>query len=549
MHEGVADALAALWNGDPEIGESVRPGQPYLRSLASARVFPDDVAPDPHETGLIYGGLLWDLVQSLTAQELGRILIAGLPFLPPRPEPHDFAQALVSGDQALNGGAHAAEIDARAFARGLENPFPPEFQGEIVEGTPESRSLGNDGFHFWIFYEFPGSSRVTFQTTGTGDVDLYAAPLALSDDLGNYLASEGFTSQESVSFEAFTFPSVHADDAYVVIVQDYPDDLVASSYTLSVATALPPAQIPIPGSLSSALASADEIDLFVIAGTAGQVVRVAVQSTTPGLDLVAAVFDPKTPDLLGADDDSGPGLDPLIQGARFPATQPYALAVLSRLGDVDPGVGAGGYSISLSPCNNSGANTDGDLLVDACDQDDDNDDFIDDLDVAPGDAALCTDLDADGCDDCSTGAFDPFDDGPDFDGDAVCDAGDVDPDNDGCSGAGDPAPLGPSVDPDLDFLGADCDNCPSFANADQADADLDGRGDDCECGDQNADGLNTVSDLVAINRAIFTPALVTPLCDANGDGLCDVGDIVAVNVEIFSPGSTSTCARQPFPGP
>jgi hypothetical protein len=93
------------------------------------------------------------------------------------------------------------------------------------------------------------------------------------------------------------------------------------------------------------------------------------------------------------------------------------------------------------------------------------------------------------------------------------------------------------------------DNCPFHASADQTDTDGDGRGDPCECGDQNGDGHNTVADLVAINRAIFSRGLITELCDANNDGACSVGDIVAANAEIFSPGSTSTCGRQPVPEP
>src|SRR5262249_60828325 len=93
------------------------------------------------------------------------------------------------------------------------------------------------------------------------------------------------------------------------------------------------------------------------------------------------------------------------------------------------------------------------------------------------------------------------------------------------------------------------DNCPYFSNPPQTDTDLDGRGDACECTDQNGDGRNSVADLVAINTAIFNPALATPLCDGNDDGKCNVNDIVAANVEIFSPGNSSTCARQPVPGP
>jgi hypothetical protein len=104
-------------------------------------------------------------------------------------------------------------------------------------------------------------------------------------------------------------------------------------------------------------------------------------------------------------------------------------------------------------------------------------------------------------------------------------------------------------DSDADGVGEGQDPCPFWAQASSADADADGRGDECECGDQNGDGLNTVSDMVAINLAIFDPAQVTPLCDANGDGLCNVSDVVAVNTDLFSPTSDTICARQPVPGP
>jgi len=108
----------------------------------------------------------------------------------------------------------------------------------------------------------------------------------------------------------------------------------------------------------------------------------------------------------------------------------------------------------------------------------------------------------------------------------------------------------PSYPPDYDRDGLldPSDNCPFFANHDQANTDLDARGDSCECTDQNGDGSNTVSDLVAINHAIFNPGLATPLCDGNNDARCDVRDLIAANIEIFSP-NTSTCARQPVRGP
>ena len=104
-------------------------------------------------------------------------------------------------------------------------------------------------------------------------------------------------------------------------------------------------------------------------------------------------------------------------------------------------------------------------------------------------------------------------------------------------------------DNDGDGINQAADLCPFYAQTTQSDTDGDARGNECECGDQNGDGQNTVSDIVAINTAIFNPALATPLCDANGDGNCNVSDIVAVNIDLFSPTNSSTCVRQPVPGP
>jgi hypothetical protein len=105
------------------------------------------------------------------------------------------------------------------------------------------------------------------------------------------------------------------------------------------------------------------------------------------------------------------------------------------------------------------------------------------------------------------------------------------------------------TDRDSDGWPDTLDNCPFLANAVQHDFDENGRGNACECGDQNGDGTVDVLDLLAINFAIFNPSLRTPLCDANNDDDCNVIDIVAANLEIFSAGPTSTCAVQPEAGP
>jgi hypothetical protein len=152
-------------------------------------------------------------------------------------------------------------------------------------------------------------------------------------------------------------------------------------------------------------------------------------------------------------------------------------------------------------------------------------------------AGLCSDLDGDSI--CADG------DVSTVRGDAPCSGGATAGCDDNC-----PALANPSqANTDGDDYGDACDNCRFHATVNLADTDADGRGNECECSDQNGDGRNTVADLVAINLAIFNPAQATPLCDGTGDGLCRVSDIVAANAEIFSPTSTSTCPRQPIPGP
>jgi hypothetical protein len=106
---------------------------------------------------------------------------------------------------------------------------------------------------------------------------------------------------------------------------------------------------------------------------------------------------------------------------------------------------------------------------------------------------------------------------------------------------------GDAADLDCDGLTNAIDLCPYFNSRDQTDADGNGIGDVCECSDQSGDGFVTVSDVVEINQAVFTPALAGPLCDGNHDRECTVEDIVAANARIF--GGQSSCRRHPLPAP
>lgn len=135
---------------------------------------------------------------------------------------------------------------------------------------------------------------------------------------------------------------------------------------------------------------------------------------------------------------------------------------------------------------NDGADFDGDGLCDESDDDDDNDGRLDALDVAPHDPFACGDSDGDGCDDCASGTFDPANDGLDADGDGICDDSDEDLDNDGRTNGEDTDPTNPNACGDTD--GDGCQDCISgtFDPANDG-ADFDGDG-MCDLGDSDIDG-------------------------------------------------------------
>ena len=89
----------------------------------------------------------------------------------------------------------------------------------------------------------------------------------------------------------------------------------------------------------------------------------------------------------------------------------------------------------------------------------DGDGVENDIDSDDNNPYLCSDNDNDTCDDCTFGTYDIFNDGFDYDGDGICDVGDNDDDNDSALDWNDSDDNNEFICSDIDTDG--CDDCSS----------------------------------------------------------------------------------------
>lgn len=127
LSEGASDYLSGTLHNDPKMGRGFFRDNRALRDLdppSSEAMWPDDINPDPHITGLIFGGAMWDLRKNLIASlgETAGVEVAdSLWFAVLRRAvdiPSSYAEILAADDDdgdLSNGTPHICDIN-QAFA-------------------------------------------------------------------------------------------------------------------------------------------------------------------------------------------------------------------------------------------------------------------------------------------------------------------------------------------------------------------------------------------------------------------------------------------------
>ena len=187
---------------------------------------------------------------------------------------------------------------------------------------------------------------------------------------------------------------------------------------------------------------------------------------------------------------------------------------------------------------NDGFDYDADGMCDLGDSDDDNDGALDEEDSDDNNAFVCSDIDADGCDDCSSGLNRSSEDGFDYDEDGLCDVGDIDDDNDGALDDVDSDDNNPNVCSDND--GDTCDDCTSgsydvandgfdfdsdlLCDLGDSDDDNDGALDDVDSDDNNSEVCSDLDGDTCDDCSSGEYNVLFDGYDLDEDGLCDAGD-------------------------
>ncbi len=155
LGEGTADFMAVSLTGDPDVAPGFYVGQPTtpLRSVNTGRRWPEDISTDPHETGLIWAGSMWDL-RTYLRESLGadagaalaeQLYYGGIQRASNIPSTYVEVLAADDDDGDLgNGTPHVCEIERAFSAHGLADGL--DATGLTIKHEPLDIVHGDAGY-------------------------------------------------------------------------------------------------------------------------------------------------------------------------------------------------------------------------------------------------------------------------------------------------------------------------------------------------------------------------------------------------------------------
>ncbi|MFT3768934.1 MAG: hypothetical protein QM820_26130 [Minicystis sp.] len=154
LGEAAGDTMSASYTHDPDLAPGFYIDGGALRHLTDLRRWPEDINGDPHETGIIWGGAMWDLRLSLMADlgdQQGNAITDQLYYQALRRSsslPTTYAEILAADDDdgdLENGTPHICAINQAFLRHGLA-PVMNE-AGLVLRHTPLTVVPPGEGTH------------------------------------------------------------------------------------------------------------------------------------------------------------------------------------------------------------------------------------------------------------------------------------------------------------------------------------------------------------------------------------------------------------------
>ncbi len=374
--EACGDIIAAIINGDPNVGESSVPGKPFLRTINNTKKFPNDLVNEEHLDGEIYGGACWDFmklraggtVNQAARDEMARVLIAGIPFIPmTNVQYSDILKAFIQGDQT-RGGVNVNNLRTAFSQHGItetgsfksqeKHPAKAVDKGvagfqELQNGVPLAGTL-SDGFYADFYIQVPaGATSLTVQTFvpgffNQGDVILRVAPGNYTNLNQIYNSDLGLI-QEGITITNASPVPLNMDTVWLIEVADKFDGFYSEVGVVATVQGGSPQiqQIFFNQAVNGRIDSLIERDVYYFPGAANQVIELsAVKRGDFNLDPLILLGN-SVGELLTYDDDSGGNQNARIAGFKLPAADNYIVVVMSSVNALGP-VSIGDYTLLLT---------------------------------------------------------------------------------------------------------------------------------------------------------------------------------------------------------